>query len=276
MDIKLITMDMDGTTFADDHVTIPPRNIAALRAAAARGVTIAIASGRAWSQLREAAAEIGCVDYAITANGAAGLAVRQGQWLWRTGIPKAQQQAVTALLLERGLPFEVYADGDSYIQQSRKEQVIANAPSVEYGDVVRRCCMFVEDLNAALEGRTTEKIHIFAVPPAERAALLAEVRALGPIDADSAFGANMELIAPGVNKAPAAERLCARLGLGPEQVMAFGDAGNDEPLLRWAGCSFAVANAGEGAKAAAKYLTGSNEDGGVGMAIEQYVLNNQA
>ncbi len=82
----------------------------------------------------------------------------------------------------------------------------------------------------------------------------------------------MELIAPGVNKAAAVAELCRRLNLGPEQVMAFGDAGNDEALLRWAGWSFAVANASEGAKGAAKYLTASNEAGGVGLAVERYVL----
>ena len=49
LDIQLIAMDMDGTTFAGDHVTIPPRNIAALRAAAERGAAVVISTGRAWS-----------------------------------------------------------------------------------------------------------------------------------------------------------------------------------------------------------------------------------
>lgn len=273
MDIKLITMDMDGTTFADDHVTIPPRNIAALRTAAERGVAVAITTGRAWSQVREAAEELGCVSWAVTANGASALDLTRKEWLWHTGIPAPQRRAMTALLLERGLPFEVYAQGESYIQRERAEQVIASSPSPEYGQVLRRCCRFVEDLDAALEERPTEKVHIFSVPPAEREALVEDLRALGPVDVDSAFGSNMELIAPGVNKAVAVAGLCQRLGIGPEHVMAFGDAGNDEALLRWAGWSFAVANAAGGAKQAAKRLTASNNEGGVGLAVERYVLD---
>lgn len=272
MEIQLITMDMDGTTFQDDHVTIPPRNITALRAAAERGIAVAITTGRAWSQVQEAAEQLGCISWAVTANGASALDLTQGEWLWHTGIPAEQRRAMTTLLLERGLPFEVYAQGDSYIQQERAEQVIASSPSPEYGEVLRRRCRFVADLNAALEERPTEKIHIFSVPAGQRAALVEELRTLGPVDVDSAFGANMELIAPGVNKAAAVAELCRRLNLGPEQVMAFGDAGNDEALLRWAGWSFAVANASEGAKGAAKYLTASNEAGGVGLAVERYVL----
>jgi len=54
--------------------------------------------------------------------------------------------------------------------------------------------------------------------------------------------------------------------------MAFGDAGNDEGMLRWAKWSFAVENATQQAKAAARYTTGSNSEGGVGMAIERWLL----
>ena len=168
MEIQLITMDMDGTTFQDDHVTIPPRNITALRAAAERGIAVAITTGRAWSQVQEAAEQLGCISWAVTANGASALDLTQGEWLWHTGIPAEQRRAMTTLLLKRGLPFEVYAQGDSYIQQERAEQVIASSPSPEYGEVLRRRCRFVADLNAALEERPTEKIHIFSVPAGQR------------------------------------------------------------------------------------------------------------
>ena len=89
----------------------------------------------------------------------------------------------------------------------------------------------------------------------------------------TSFGENMELTAPGVNKGSAVQALCARLGLGPDQVMAFGDAGNDLELLGWAGWSFAMGNASDEAKAVAHYTTGTNREGGVGMAVEQYLLN---
>ena len=70
-DIRLICLDMDGTLLDDDHATVPARNVRALRAAAARGAAVAIASGRAWSLLREAADQVGAVRYAVQSNGAA-------------------------------------------------------------------------------------------------------------------------------------------------------------------------------------------------------------
>ena len=54
--------------------------------------------------------------------------------------------------------------------------------------------------------------------------------------------------------------------------MAFGDGDNDEPMLREAGFGVAMANAEEKVKAAADYITGSNEEDGVAKAIERFVL----
>ena len=83
-DIRLICLDMDGTLLDDDHATVPARNVRALRAAAARGAAVAIASGRAWSLLREAADQVGAVRYAVQSNGAAVLDVETGEGLYRS------------------------------------------------------------------------------------------------------------------------------------------------------------------------------------------------
>lgn len=272
-DIRLICLDMDGTLLDDDHATVPPRNVAALRAASERGAAVAIASGRAWALLQGVHAQIGVTRYAVLSNGAAVLDVASGEWLYRRPMDPAARRTILALLLDWGLPFEVYCEGENYIQHDRTEQVVSSALSPEFSQVLRTCSHFPEDLNAALEGKDVEKIHIFHVPPERRKELLDAVAACGPLAVTTSFGENMELTAPGVNKGSAVQALCARLGLAPEQVMAFGDAGNDLELLRWAGWSFAMGNASDEAKAAARYVTGSNTEAGVAMAVERYFLD---
>ena len=272
-DIRLICLDMDGTLLDDDHATVPPRNVAALRAAAERGAAVTIASGRAWSLLRAVDAQIGVTRYAVLSNGAAVLDVTTGEWLYRRPMDPNARRTILTLLLDWGLPFEVYCEGENYIQADRTEQVVGSALSPEFAQVLRSVSHFPEDLNAALEGKAVEKIHIFHVPPERRQELLDAVETCGPLAVTTSFGENMELTAPGVNKGSAVQALCARLGLEPSQVMAFGDAGNDLELLGWAGWSFAMGNASDEAKATARYLTGTNREGGVGMAVEQYLLN---
>lgn len=272
-EIRLICLDMDGTLLDDDHATVPPRNVAALRAASERGAAVAIASGRAWALLQGVHAQIGVTRYAVLSNGAAVLDIASGEWIYRRPMDPSARRTILTLLLDWGLPFEVYCEGENYIQHDRTEQVVSSALSPEFSQVLRTCSHFPEDLNAALEGKDVEKIHIFHVPPERRQELLDAVAACGPLAVTTSFGENMELTAPGVNKGSAVQALCARLGLAPEQVMAFGDAGNDLELLRWAGWSFAMGNASDEAKAAARYVTGSNTEAGVAMAVERYFLD---
>lgn len=72
----------------------------------------------------------------------------------------------------------------------------------------------------------------------------------------------------GWGKAQAIDVLCERLGIGLDQVVAFGDAGNDVEMLEHVPNSVAVANATPEAKAAARYVIGSCEDGAVAEALE--------
>lgn len=272
-DIKLICLDMDGTLLDDDHATVPERNVRALRAAAERGAAVAIASGRGWSLLQEVAGQVGVVRYAVLSNGAAVLDVETGEWLYRNCLEEATWRALVQVLLEERLPFEVYCEGENVIQRDRFPSVLECALSPQFQGVLRRHTLLPEHLEDALEGRAVEKFHIYRIPEERRAAVVERVLSCGPMTSASAFPGNLELTAPGVNKGAAVQGLCARMGWTAEQVMAFGDAGNDLELLSWAGWSFAMANATDQAKAAARYLTGSNTQAGVAMAVEQYFLD---
>ncbi|MDE5994945.1 MAG: HAD hydrolase family protein, partial [Oscillospiraceae bacterium] len=75
------------------------------------------------------------------------------------------------------------------------------------------------------------------------------------------------------NKGYALKALCRILNISENEVMAFGDSGNDCEMLRTAGYSYATANAWEEAKRAAKNITLSNEDDGVAVQIEKYLEN---
>lgn len=77
-----------------------------------------------------------------------------------------------------------------------------------------------------------------------------------------------ELLAPDVTKDVALARWCTRLGIEAHEVWAFGDMPNDLPMLRWAGRSFAVANAHPDVHAAASHVTAANDADGVAVALE--------
>jgi len=77
----------------------------------------------------------------------------------------------------------------------------------------------------------------------------------------------------GADKGSAVAQVCRMMGITSSQVMAFGDALNDVSMLEFAGLSFAVANASEAAKRAAKQICPSNDEDGVAKMIEKYCLS---
>jgi len=86
----------------------------------------------------------------------------------------------------------------------------------------------------------------------------------------------VEISAAGVTKAWALGRLCDRLGVHREEVVAVGDMENDLAMLAWAGHAVAVANAQQNVLAAADEVTASNLDDGVAQVLERLVAERGA
>jgi hydroxymethylpyrimidine pyrophosphatase-like HAD family hydrolase len=77
----------------------------------------------------------------------------------------------------------------------------------------------------------------------------------------------VEISGRGVTKGGALAELCGRLGVAPHEVVAFGDMPNDLPMLRWAGTSYAVANAHPDVIAVADHVAPANYDDGVATVL---------
>ena len=73
----------------------------------------------------------------------------------------------------------------------------------------------------------------------------------------------------GVNKGTAVEALQELWGITPEETMVFGDQYNDVDMFDRAHYSFAMAGAVEGVKKKARFIAGSNNEGGVVKAIRE-------
>lgn len=272
MDIKLIAVDMDGTLLGGDHLHVPERNVAALRAASALGVKIVIASGRYVDIIEEAAAQLGVLDYAVTSNGAGVIDWKSRTLLEHTGLPSPWWEELLDLLHDYGLAVETYANGSAYVTMADLEGAAKLGFDQRFVDEYVKRVKIVEDVKKAVAGKTVEKFHVFYVPPQQRESLLAQLNAAGPLVISNAEPSNLEITAPGADKGEALARLCASLGIDAQSVMAFGDGGNDVGMLSWAGWSFAMENGLPSAKEAAKYRAASNVEDGVAQAIEQYLL----
>lgn len=86
---------------------------------------------------------------------------------------------------------------------------------------------------------------------------------------------SIDLIIPGIHKANGLSLLQERWGVRDEEVVAFGDSGNDIEMLKQAGYGFAMANASEAVKAVANHRAPHNNEEGV-LEIIDKALNGEA
>jgi hydroxymethylpyrimidine pyrophosphatase-like HAD family hydrolase len=78
----------------------------------------------------------------------------------------------------------------------------------------------------------------------------------------------VEIGAPGISKAYAAQRVCDRLGVRVDEVLAVGDNHNDLTVLAWAGRAAAPANAIPEVLAVVQNVIPSNAEDGVAQLLE--------
>jgi hydroxymethylpyrimidine pyrophosphatase-like HAD family hydrolase len=79
----------------------------------------------------------------------------------------------------------------------------------------------------------------------------------------------VEISAAGVTKASTLALLCRELGIGADEVVAFGDMPNDLAMLEWAGTSYAMANAHASVLALADRTAPAHDEDGVAAVLEQ-------
>ncbi|MDR3128714.1 MAG: Cof-type HAD-IIB family hydrolase [Tannerellaceae bacterium] len=83
----------------------------------------------------------------------------------------------------------------------------------------------------------------------------------------------LEFVPPSVNKGDSLAFLIGLLGLEREEIMTIGDGVCDIPMLQLAGIGVAMANATDAVKRCADFITSSNEDEGLAVAIEQHIMS---
>ena len=74
----------------------------------------------------------------------------------------------------------------------------------------------------------------------------------------------------GADKGHALRLMAAHEGLDISECIAFGDGGNDIPILKTAGIGVAMGNAADNVKAAADYVTTHVDDNGIANAVRHF------
>ncbi|MUK89056.1 HAD-IIB family hydrolase [Ornithinibacillus sp. L9] len=103
--------------------------------------------------------------------------------------------------------------------------------------------------------------------------MVKELSYLKGLELTNSLPTNIEVNPKGVSKASALKKVCQKLGITMNEVMAVGDSLNDIKMIQEAGIGVAMGNAQEAIKNVANYVTDTNNNDGVAKAIERFVLS---
>lgn len=261
MSIKLIAVDMDGTFLSDQKTYNRERFMAQYQQMKAQGIRFVVASGNQYYQLISFFPEIANEIAFVAENG--GWVVTEGKDVFNGELSKDAFATVVEHLLTRP-EVEIIACGKNSAYTLKKYDDAMKTVAEMYYHRLEYVDNFdnLEDIFFKFGLNLSDEL----IPQVQKALHEAIGDIMVPVHTGNG---SIDLIIPGVHKANGLRQLQKLWGIDDSEVVVFGDGGNDIEMLRQAGFSFAMENAGSAVIAAAKYRAGSNNREGVLDVIDK-------
>lgn len=287
--IKLLALDLDGTTF-DSSGHISEANRTTIRAAEDLGVLVTIATGRRFRDARPVGIDLGLNAPLISHNGALvkyaesleTLAcsllstemtleiIRVGKELGGDALVSTDPTGLGTMLYDRvsseNTPLQEYIRWSSRMHgdevESSVEHVAALEEVVGSHEVVHisfsGTCGPMAELETDLRRHLGDRITLLTTAYPRRDFTLIDIL---PADASKGHGV---------------AKLAEMNGLTADNVMTIGDNFNDLEMLQYAGTPVVMGNADPQLHEMGDfYTTLSNDESGVAAAIERFILNQE-
>lgn len=254
--IKAVFFDIDGTLVSFKTHRVPESTIRSLALLREKGIKVFIATGR----------QLHCInnlgdlrfDGYVTLNGGYCL-VGKNQVIYKRSIPGEDIESLLEYLKKvESFPCAFVLEDDIFLNY-KNETVEKVFQLIDFPAPPAR--PFPD-----LSGQTVyQLIAFFSEGQEERIMSVlphCEATRWNPLFTD--------VVPAGSTKAIGIDKIIEHFGIALEETMAFGDGGNDMPMLRHAGIGVAMGNAEEEVKQAADYTTTSVDDDGIYHALKHF------
>lgn len=238
--IQLIATDLDGTLLRSD-LSIGPRTAEVLDRVRERGILVVPVTARQPGPLLQVTGAANFDGWAICANGAFAENLGTGEVAYaRTLAPPIQAELATRLReLAPDVRFAVIRDlGRTFCAEAGYRQLLADG---DHGRPIREI-MIIDGPELFSAPCVKFVARDPSIPAAELESMINSL-SIKEITATRSGAPFVEVAAAGVDKGSGLARLCSRLGIDRQAVVAFGDAPNDVEMLRWAGRGIAMVDA---------------------------------
>ncbi len=274
--VRLIAIDIDGTLL-DSRQQMPEANCRAIAEAVARGIEIAVVTGRRYNFALPIAERIPAPLTMVLNNGAV-LRSKDGTTHQIHLLPKE-----VALLVLRATP--EFRDGTAVqFDRNGKGQVVHE--HIDWNDPVRGTYLlrnreYLAEVSPLETCLTEDPIQVMFTGPVDRIRAVAELLeslpfanrlSLARTFYESRNFAFVDVIRAGCSKGATLAEWVSMRGIPREEVMAIGDNLNDREMLEYAGVPVVMGNSVQELKSFGWRETLTNDEAGVAHAITEFAL----
>ncbi len=258
MEIKAIFFDIDGTLVSFENHTIPPLAKKEVETLRQKDIKLIIATGRALCDINNL--EDLQFDGYITANGAYCI-TNENESLLSNLIPKDNLTNLAEYQKQKPFPC-IFMTNRGNFANYIDESIIAlnkmvNLPLPEIMPMEEILGYDIFQIDAFITKE--EEIDVFSTVLTD-----CEGSRWHPTFVDINLKNN--------NKATGVEAFLKHYNIDIQHTMAFGDGGNDIPMLKYVAVGIAMGNASDEVKESADYVTSSVDENGIIEALKYFNL----
>ena len=270
--IKLIASDLDGTLLTDKK-ELSKVTREALDMVIGRGIYMIPATGRSFKAVPEMIKNYPGVEYVITSNGGVIYSVSKKERIYQCLLEA--ESAVKILKMERpaNVVMEIFIKGIPYSEEAyvlEPEKYGATQYGARYIKETRIPIKNIEEFAQEHQEELDSMAFVCGDTEVKKDLWKKLEQEIPDIYVTSSVGHLLEIGHKNAGKGNTLLYLMEKLGVTPEEAMAFGDADNDSSMLKAVKYGIAMDNGTKACKAAAAFITASNEDDGVAKAIYRF------
>lgn len=257
--IKMVASDLDGT-FINNKKEVTDLNLKVINKLIDKGLEFVVASGRDYTSIKDITRDISKINYYICLNGAK--IYKDNEIIYKKSVAKD----ISYDILKKSVELNI-----KYSGTTEKEICYSQLDTEYYKEFALENKNFIFTFNEdgkSIEARDFEKIVFYG--EVEELTILRnyiEEKYFDKVNVFLSGNRIMDVVNKEANKGNALKIIAFDMGIGLDEVIAFGDNENDLAMLEEVAYPVVVENARDIVKEKIKDHTLSNEKDGVGKYL---------
>ncbi len=270
---QLIALDLDGTCLTSSGV-ITHRLQHNLHSLKQHGILLVIATGRPLSGIpKEFQSGPLKASYFITLNGAQIYNCNETSPIYLQGLSSETLPLISKTVSDFPVLADFITGNVGYSLKSQYQHADRYLTNPHFLTYYQNSRIPIEnqDWHQKLQNETSiEKCNLFFTSSSDLERFRSILPVLPHTNICSGMDYNLELTHTNATKGTALRWLSHLLSIPTSQILAIGDSENDKDMIHLAGMGIVMENAKDTVKQLADYVTTSNDQEGVSLALEQH------